>query len=119
MTDKHSWKLVVEKPEGDDVTYYYTHNEMLFPESRAKAAGFPTKTVDIDYQRKWWAARTKELVERVRTGMATTDDALMIEKFVGLYNNLLHDSERFLCNEPSDTHAEPIETSKRLSQSAD
>lgn len=99
MTDKEraKWKLIVTKDEGvQDVSYYYTHNEVQYPESRAQNAGFKTQVVNLDHQRNWMRLRTKELVERVRTGMATTQDAYMIEKFVFDHNEALHEEEKFL-----------------------
>ena len=51
---------------------------------------------NLDHQRKWWKLRTEELLQRVRTGMATTQDAIMIEKFVFDYNQMLPEPEKFL-----------------------
>ena len=96
MIEQPTWKLIVKKPDGDDVSYYYTHHEMQFPESRAQNAGFKTAVVNLEYQRKWWKLRTEELIERVRTGMATMQDATMIEKFVFDYNDVLPDEEKFI-----------------------
>lgn len=97
MTEEYRWKLVITDDDGREQTsYYYTHNEVEFPEKRARQRGWKTQVHDLDHQRKWWKLRTEELLQRVRSGMATTQDALMIEKFVFDYNELLPEPEKFL-----------------------
>lgn len=95
--EEYKWKLVITDEGGkEQSSYYYTHQELEFPEQRAKQRGAKTQVHNLDHQRKWWKLRTEELLQRVRTGMATTQDAIMVEKLVWDLNDRLPDAEKFL-----------------------
>jgi hypothetical protein len=94
--EKPVWKLIVFKPDGEDVSYFYTHTEVQYPESIAQNAGFRTQVVNLTHQRDWMRLRTKELIDRIKSGMTTMQDGYMVEKFVYDHNDALPKEEKFL-----------------------
>ena len=61
--EEYKWKLVITDEGGkEQSSYYYTHQELEFPEQRAKQRGAKTQVHNLDHQRKWWKLHTEKLL---------------------------------------------------------
>jgi len=97
MTDRPEWKLVLTDPNGRVQTRYFeTWRDLEYPMQRAEQTGCQTQTRNIKQARQYLRETTEQLIERARTGMTTTQDAILIEKLVFEFNEHLPDEEKFL-----------------------